>query len=373
MELTDILNVALKTGASDVHLKVGLPPILRIDGNLIPLKDIERLSPMDTMKMAFSLTTPEQQAHFKNHHDLDFAHVVPSVGRFRVNLFQQRQYVGLVLRVIPLKVPSIHQLCLPRVAEKIAMEQRGLILVTGTTGSGKSSTIAAIIDHINTQRSAHILTVEDPIEFVFRDKRSIIDQREVGSDTETFSTGLRSALRQDPDVILVGEMRDLETIETALMAAETGHLVLSTLHTLDAAETISRIVTVFPPHQQNQIRLLLAGVLKAVISQRLVAKSDKRGRVPAVEIMLNTGLVRELIEDPSRLREVKDAISKSNLQYEMQTFDQSLYMLVKQGLISYEDALKQCTSPDDFALRINGIAAEDIQWAGWDMADGRES
>ncbi len=358
MELTDILAVATKGGASDIHLKVGLPPLFRIDGNLVPLKDVERLTAEDTQRMADVAMSPDNREVFGRRHDVDFAYVSPGLGRFRVNVFRQRQYVGMVMRLIPLKAPTIASLTLPRIVEKISNEHRGLVLLTGTTGSGKSTTLAAMIEQINNSRSAHIMTIEDPIEFVFRDKRSLINQREVGVDTPSFSTGLRAAMRQDPDVILVGEMRDLETIETALAAAETGHLVMSTLHTNDAGESINRIIGAFPPHQQRQVRLQVGSVLKAVVSQRLVPRADKRGRVPAVEVMLNTGRVRELIEDPERTREIRDAISRSNLQYEMQTFDQSLYSLLKQNLIAYDEAIKQCSNPDDFALKVSGITTQ---------------
>jgi len=271
--------------------------------------------------------------------------------------------VGIVFRVIPFGVKTIEQLHLPRVVESIAMENRGLILVTGTTGSGKSTTLAAMIDHINSNRTCHIMTIEDPIEFLIRDRRSIVNQREIGVDTQTFSSALRSALRQDPDVVLVGEMRDFETIETALTAAETGHLVMSTLHTLDATETINRIISVFPPYQQKQVRLQLSAILKAVISQRLVPRADGKGRVPALEVMISTARVRECIADKDRTKEIHDAISKGFTTYGMQTFDQSLMHHVKSGLITYEEALKHVSNPDDFALRFRGIASSsDGSW-----------
>lgn len=362
MEIREILGVAAKAGASDIHLKVGLPPLFRVDGNLIPLKDVERLRPAETKRLADRMMNDEQKADFETRLELDFAYSESGLGRFRVNVFKQRHYVGLVLRLIPNTVPSVRGLHLPKVIEKIALERRGLVLVTGTTGSGKSTTMAGMLDHINLSRSAHILTVEDPIEFVFRDKRSIINQREVGVDTRSFATGLRAALRQDPDVILVGEMRDLETIETAMAAAETGHLVLSTLHTLDASESINRIVGAFPPHQQDQIRSQLSSILRAVISQRLVLRADKRGRVPAVEVMINNGSIKELILDGKRTRELHDVIAKGHSQYGMQTFDQSLYNLMKENLITNDEAMKQCTNPDDFALRVSGISAHDDDW-----------
>jgi twitching motility protein PilT len=268
-----------------------------------------------------------------------------------------------VLRLVPVGVKSFEELHLPKVMEKISLEERGLILCTGTTGCGKSTTLAALVQYINTRRSCHIMTIEDPIEFLLRDNKSIINQRELGVDTASFSDALKSALRQDPDVILVGEMRDLETIETAITAAETGHLVLSTLHTLDAAETINRIVASFPPFQQKQIRLQLASVLKAVISQRLVPRADGQGRVPAAEVLLNTARVREYIEDKDKTRKIREAIAQGYVSYGMQTFDQSLMALLKENLISLDEALRQATNPDDFALRVRGVSsASDLTW-----------
>jgi twitching motility protein PilT len=265
--------------------------------------------------------------------------------------------------VIPFRIQSIEQLMLPKILEKISMEERGLVLVTGTTGSGKSTTLAAMVDHINAHETCHIMTIEDPIEFLIRDKRSVINQREVGVDTLSFAQALKSALRQDPDVILVGEMRDLETIETSLTAAETGHLVMSTLHTMDATETINRVISAFPPYQQKQVRLQLGSVLKAVVSQRLVPRSDGRGRVAAVEVLISTARVRELIEDKDRTKEISDAIAQGHQTYGMQTFDQSLMLLLKQKVITYDEALRQATNRDDFALRVSGISAtSDNKW-----------
>jgi twitching motility protein PilT len=371
MELNDILTVAIKGGASDIHLKAGLPPMFRIDGSLVPLKDAKRLSPEDIGRMAFSIMNNFQKEKFKDENELDLAYGVPGLGRFRVNVFMQRGTVGIVFRVIPFKILTIDQLNLPKVLEKIASEERGLILVTGTTGSGKSTTLAAMIDFVNTNRTAHVITVEDPIEFLIRDKRSIVNQREVGVDTKSFARALRSALREDPDVVLVGEMRDLETIEIAMTAAETGHLVFSTLHTLDAPETITRIVAAFPPYQQKQVRLQLGSILKAVISQRLVPRADGRGRVAAVEIMRATARVKELIEDKDRTKELHDAISQGVTSYGMQTFDQSLMGLLTHQLITYEEALRQATNPDDFALRVSGIGGtSDSSWDGFDASSG---
>lgn len=369
MELNDILSVALRGGASDIHLKAGLPPMFRVDGALVPLKDARRLPPEEISRMAFGIMNNFQKERFKEISELDLAYGVPGLGRFRVNVFQQRGTIGVVLRVIPFRILTIEQLQLPKIIETIAMQNRGLILVTGTTGSGKSTTLAAMIDHINTNRTCHVMTIEDPIEFLIRDKRSIINQREVGVDTIGFSQALRSALRQDPDVILVGEMRDLETIETGLTAAETGHLVLSTLHTLDATETISRIISAFPPYQQKQVRLQLGSVLKGVISQRLVAKADGKGRVAATEILLVTHFVRELIEDKDRTKEIADAIAKGHQQYGMQTFDQSLMYHLKKGNVTFEEALRQSTNPDDFKLRVSGVAStSDGSWDDFEAA-----
>jgi twitching motility protein PilT len=370
MELNEILQVALRGGASDIHLKAGLPPMFRVDGSLVPLKDARRLPPEEISRMAFGIMNDYQKEKFKAQNELDLAYGVPGLGRFRVNVFQQRGTIGVVLRVIPFKISTIEQLLLPKVLEKICGEQRGLILVTGTTGSGKSTTLAAMVDHINSNETCHIITIEDPIEFLIRDKRSIVNQREVGVDTHSFGQALKSALRQDPDVILVGEMRDLETIETGLTAAETGHLVLSTLHTLDATETIARIISAFPPHQQKQVRLQLGSVLRGVISQRLVPRADGKGRIAAIEVLVVNARVREMIEDKDRTKEIPTAIAQSYTTYGMQTFDQSLMQLFRQNLITYEEALRQSSNPDDFALRVSGISAtSDSNWDSFEQKD----
>jgi twitching motility protein PilT len=328
-----------------------------VDGALVPLKNAERLTPEQLQSVLDSIMAPGPRAHFEKHHEVDLAYSIPGLGRFRVNAFQQRGTVGIVFRVIPFGVKTIAQLNLPKVVERIAMEPRGLVLVTGTTGSGKSTTLAAMIDHVNSNKTCHIMTIEDPIEFLIRDKRSIVNQREIGVDTLSFARSLRAALRQDPDVILVGEMRDFETIETALTAAETGHLVMSTLHAIAATETITRVVSVFPPHQQAQIRLQLASIVKGIISQRLVPRADGKGRVPALEVLVSTARIRECIGDKDRTKEIPDAIAKGTTTYGMQTFDQSLMSLVKQGLVSYDEALRHVSNPDDFALRFKGISA----------------
>ena len=355
MHINDILKVAVERKASDVHLKVGAHPVLRMDGRLQVMTEFKRLMQEDTIAMAFSMMSSRQKERFKHQLETDIAYSVPGLGRFRCNIFQQRGSVGIVLRLIPSRIQTFKELMLPPVLEKICEEQRGLVLVTGTTGSGKSTSLASMIDYINTRRIEHVMTIEDPIEFLHRDKKSIINQREVDVDTKQFSIALRSALRQDPDVILVGEMRDYETIETALLAAETGHLVLSTLHTLDATETVNRIISVFPPHQQKQIRIQLAAVLKAIVSMRLLPRADGLGRVPAVEVLIATSYIRDCIENKEKTKLIRDAITQGTSQYGMQTFDQSLYLLYKNGLITLEEALRRATNPDEFKLKIQGI------------------
>jgi twitching motility protein PilT len=355
LNVDDLLRRAVEQRASDLHLKVGNHPYLRVDGILNPISDVPRITPEEMLSMAFSMMTNRQKQKFKETAELDMAYGVAGLGRFRVNVFQQRGNVGMVLRVIPTKIRTIEELELPRILTQICEEQRGLVLTTGTTGSGKSTTLAAMIDRINSLRAEHIITIEDPIEYLHRDKKGFINQREVEVDTSSFSTALRAALRQDPDVVLVGEMRDLETISTALLAAETGHLVFSTLHTLDATETIQRIIAVFPPPEQKQIRLQLAGTLKAVISQRLVRKSDGQGRVPAVEVMVSTGFIRDCIINPDKTRQIRDAIAAGTSQYGMQTFDQSIFELYSRNLITLEEALLRASNPDDFRLRVQGI------------------
>ncbi len=357
MTIDELLHVAVERKASDLHLKVGNFPHLRVDGSLTPLDNLPKLAQEDVLDMAFSMMSNRQKAKFKETSEMDLAYGVAGLGRFRVNVFQQRGNVGLVLRVVPTKIRSLDELNMPPVIGSICEERRGMVLVTGTTGSGKSTTLASMIDRINTTRADHIITVEDPIEYLHRDKKSFVNQREVEVDTHNFSVALRAALRQDPDLILVGEMRDLETIGTALLAAETGHMVYSTLHTLDAVETIQRIIAVFPPPEQKPVRMQLASTLKAVISQRLVKRADGVGRVPAVEVLVATAFVRDCIINPDKTRNIHEAIATGTSQYGMQTFDQSLYDLFTQKLISYEEALHQATNPDDFKLRCSGISS----------------
>jgi twitching motility protein PilT len=363
MDLNQILVEALSQEASDVHIKEGAPPIFRVNGVLRPWNKFKPFDHADLSKMAFGLMNDWQKERFLKNREVDMGYEVYGLGRFRVNVFQQRGKLRIALRIVPYQIKNLKELHLPSVIGNISMEQRGLVLVTGTTGSGKSTTLASMIDIINNNRNCHIITIEDPIEFIHEDKKSIIDQREVGSDTITFSSALRVALRQDPDVILVGEMRDFETIETALTAAETGHLVMSTLHTLNAVETVTRIISVFPPYHQKQVRLQVAGVIKGVISQRLVPRADGTGRVPAVEVLVSTARVRECIIDKDKTNEISDAIARGVTTYGMQSFDQSLMFLLQEKLITYEEALKHCTNPDDFALRAKGIlATSDTTW-----------
>jgi len=355
MTIDELLRTACENKSSDLHLKVGNYPYVRVDGELRPLSQFARVSSEDMLNMAFSIMTNRQKQKFKESTELDMAYGVAGLGRFRVNVFQQRGNVGMVLRVIPTKIRTLEELFMPKIVDKICEEARGIVLVTGTTGSGKSTTLAAMIDRINSTRTDHIITIEDPIEFLHRDKKGFVNQREVGVDTPSFGSALRAALRQDPDVVLVGEMRDLETIQTALLAAETGHLVFSTLHTLDATETIQRIIAVFPPPEQKQIRLQMATTLRAVISQRLVRKSDGIGRVPAVEVLIATEYIRDCVINADKTRLIHDAIAAGVSQYGMQTFDQSLYDLYTQGLITLDEALVNSSNPDEFKLRIAGI------------------
>ena len=370
MDLNEILTIAVKAKGSDVHIKTGLPPIVRIDGKLHPIPNAPRLSPDVVGAMGQAMMNDRQRRLFEENSEVDLAYAVPGLGRFRVSVYRQRGTVGMVFRSISFSIPTLEGLNLPPVIKKMCQEERGLILVTGTTGSGKSSTLAAMIDSINQNRTCNIITIEDPVEFLHRDNKSIICQREVGTDTPTFSGALKGALRQDPDVILVGEMRDYETIETALTAAETGHLVMSTLHTMDAAETINRIIGVFPPYHQRQVRMQLAGVIKGVISQRLVPRADNKGRVPAVEIMLGSARVRECIDDKDKTKQLGDAIAQGFVSYGMQSFDQSLMKLYSSNMITYEEALRQSSNPDDFALKVSGISStSDATWEGFESKE----
>jgi twitching motility protein PilT len=353
--IDDLLRMAISFGASDLHLRAASYPVIRVNGELRPVAGVNRLTQEETLEMAFSMMSNRQKQHFKDAYEVDIGYGVSGLGRFRINIFQQRNSVGIVARVIPDYIRNFNELGLPPILTKVAAENRGLILVTGTTGSGKSTTLAAMVDQINSGRNCHVVTVEDPIEFLHKDKKSFVTQREIDVDTRSFAEALRGALRQDPDVILVGEMRDLETIETALVAAETGHLVLSTLHTLDAAETIARIISAFPPYQQKSIRIQLAGLLKAVVSQRLMKSARGNSRVPAVEVLVSTPLIRDYILHEDKTSQIRDAIAAGTSQYGMQTFDQSLFYLYQSNLITLEEALRGSTNPDEFRLRLAGI------------------
>jgi twitching motility protein PilT len=362
MEVTldNILKISLKIGASDTHLKVNRPPNFRIDGKIRTIKDIPPLTDEDLQKMVdIILTSNEKREELAKKRSVDPAYEIPGVGRFRVNIFYQRGALSIVLRSIPTIIPNIDDINLPPVIKEISMEERGLILVTGITGSGKSTTLASMIDYINERKNAHILTIEDPIEFVHKDKKCVVNQREIGTDATTFADALRAALRQDPDIILVGEMRDIETIETALHAAETGHLVMSTLHTLDAKETVNRIISQYPPHHQEQVRIQLAEVLKAVISQRLLPKKDSKGRVPAIEILRTSSRVKECIKVKEKTSELSDAMEQGRITVGMQTFDQCLLDLYNKGFITFDEAMKNANNPNDFALKAQGIGGGD--------------
>ncbi len=354
LDLKAALQRMVTEGASDLHLKVGRPPTLRLHGDLIALP-MAPLRPEELRTLAEHLLPPAQLREFVEMREADFAINVPGIGRFRVNVYQQKGTVAFAMRAIAHAANSIRELNLPPVLEHIALKPRGLVLVTGVTGSGKSTALAAMVHHINERRSANIITIEDPIEFVHRDVKSHINQREVGTDTATFAQALRRVLRQDPDVVMIGEIRDLETLDVALKAAGTGHLVFSTLHTTDATLTINRILSFYPPHQQNEVRFALANALEAVVSLRLVPRADQPGRVPACEVLVNTGAVREQIRDLKATLNIPDLIREGSVAYGMQTFDQSLMTWYSKGMISYENALFYASSPSEFALKIQGV------------------
>jgi len=361
-----ILQEMVRRNASDLHLKVGRPPTIRVDGELEPL-DQAPLKPEDLKTLAEQLMTARQVKQFAEEKECDFAIGVPGIGRFRVNVYQQRGSLCYAMRAIPYQARSIAELNLPPVLEEIALKPRGLVLVTGVTGSGKSTALAAMVQHINEGRRANVISIEDPIEFLHRDINCHINQREIGTDTATFGQALRRVLRQDPDVILIGEIRDLETLDTALKAADTGHLVFSTLHTMDATQTINRVLSFYPPHQQGEVRFSLASALQAVISLRLVPRSDRAGRVPAVEVLINTAAVRDNIRDMEKTLNIPELIKEGAVQYGMQSFDQSLMQLYSRGVISYESAVFYATSPAEFALRVQGVAGtSDTTWSGFE-------
>ncbi len=360
--LKAILQQMVQVSASDLHLKVGRPPTLRVNGDLSPLP-LPALRPEDMSTLAKELMSPKQVKEFAEFREADFATGVPGIGRFRVNAYQQRGTIAFAIRTVPHQAKSILELNLPPIVEEIALLPRGLVLVTGVTGSGKSTALASMIQVMNEQRYANIITIEDPIEFLHRDVKCHINQREVGIDTGSFVQALRRVLRQDPDVILIGEIRDLDTLDTALKAADTGHLVFSTLHTTDATQTINRILSFYPPHQQNEVRFALSSALAAVISLRLVPRSDRPGRVPASEVLINTAAVREQIRDVSKTLNIPDLIKEGTIQYGMQSFDQSLMSWYSKGVISYENALFYASNPNEFALRVQGVAgSSDNSW-----------
>jgi twitching motility protein PilT len=362
MTIEQIFKEMVDRGASDVHLRVGVPPALRINGDLYRLQT-DRVSPEIMEGFLAAIMNRNQRARFDSDLELDFAVGVRGLGRFRVNAFRQRGTPALAIRHITQTIPTFDTLGMPEVVRDLALKERGLILVTGTTGSGKSTTLASMIDHINEMTSSNIITVEDPIEFLYRDKRSIISQREVGYDTHDFPKALKASFREDPDTILIGEIRDSETMHIALQAADTGHLVMSTLHTMDATETISRIVSFYPPHQHQQVRLLLANTLVAIISLRLLPRKDRQGRVPACEILVNNATIKEYLIDQMQTHMIESAIREGNAQYGSQSFDQSVHKLFIDGMISYEVALRNASNPADFELKLRGVeGTSDRSW-----------
>jgi twitching motility protein PilT len=362
MNIRTVLEKMIAARASDLHLKAGTPPVVRVDGVLYTL-DEPPPSAQQLREVGQQLLNEEQRQHFATYNEIDFAFGVSGLARFRANIFMQRGTPALALRHVPVEVPTIDDLHMPPMVKELAFSPRGLILVTGRTGSGKSTTLAAMIDSINKTTTRNIITVEDPIEFLHRDRLSFIHQREVGLDTRSFHDGLRYVLRQDPDIILVGEIRDLETMSTALMAADTGHLVLSTLHTTDVVQTLQRIISFYPPHQHDEIRMNIASNLRATICQRLIARADGAGRVPAVEVMVSTPTIREYILNADKVPMIHTAVAEGVTQYGMQTFDQSVLQLLRDGLISEEEAIKNCNNPNELALKLKGIsAASDRMW-----------
>jgi len=369
--LKTLLKRMMDEEASDLHLKVGNPPIFRIHGRLIRT-NLEVLSPKDLKDLAAEIMTQQQQRIFVARKELDFAIGVPGLGRFRVNAYIQRGSISIVMRAIPSRIRDFRELNLPPILEELSLKPRGLILVTGTTGSGKSTTLAAMINHINKNLARNIITIEDPIEYLFKDEKSIISQREVGGDTASFSSALKHILRQDPDVIMIGEIRDKATMDVALKAADTGHLVLSTLHTLNATETINRIISFYPPHQHEHVRVLLASTLVSSLSQRLIPTADGKGRVPAVEILINTPRIKEMILDAKRTMLIPQAMEEGYYEYGMQTFDQSVLKLYREGFITLEDALQNVTNPDEFLLKLKGIKTTSERWEEEDIIKKKE-
>ena len=363
-EIDSLLKLMSDRGSSDLHLKVGSPPAIRLNAKLVVLRDLPSLSPEGTRTLAIGMMDERQRQTFENHREIDFAYSVSGVGRFRVNVFHQRGSVGLTLRRVSTERASMEALGLPAVVRQLADEPRGLVLVTGTAGSGKTTTLASMIDHINHTREAHIVTIEDPIEVLHQDDKCIINQREIGIDTESYADALRHVVRQDPDIVLIGEMRDHETVSAALTAAEIGNLVLSTLHTIDATETINRIIDFFPPYQQKQIRLMLASTLKGIVSLRLIP-SINGGLVPAVEVLVMTGTVREYILDAEQTYKIRDAMDEGEY-YGMQTFDKSLLTLYQQGRITLDDATAMAANAHDFKIKVRqlGVSPQEAAQSG---------
>src|SRR5262245_36578806 len=363
MNIRSVLEKMIGMRASDLHLKAGTPPIVRVDGVLYTLED-RATSAQELREVCDQLLSEEQRQYFSTHHEIDFAFGVSGLARFRANIFMQRGTPAVALRHVPVQVPSIEELNLPSPVRDLAFSSRGLVLVTGRTGAGKSTTLAAMIDTINRTTTRNIISVEDPIEFLHVDRKSFIHQREIGLDTRTFADGLKYVLRQDPDIIMVGEVRDLETMRTALMAADTGHLVMSTLHTTDVVQTIQRIASFYPPHQHDEVRLSMASNLRAVICQRLVPRADGQGRVPSVEVMINTPTLKDYILQQDKTPMIQTVIGEGFTQYHMQTFDQSVLGLLRDGLITEEEALKNCNNPNELNLKLKGIlATSDRQWS----------
>jgi twitching motility protein PilT len=350
-----VLQTMVQQGGSDLHLKIGRPPTMRLNGELVPM-DLPPLKPEDLRSVGEQIIPPKQRKEFDEAKDADFAIGVPGIGRFRVNVYQQRGSLAYAFRAIAFQAMTMEELNLPPVLKEIAMKPRGLVLVTGITGSGKSTALASMLHYVNEQKHANIITIEDPIEFLHRDINCHINQREVGTDTVSFAQALRRVLRQDPDIIMIGEIRDQETLEIALKAADTGHMVFSTLHTMDASQTINRVLSFYPPNEQADIRFQLSTALQAVVSLRLVPRADRPGRIPACEILVNSAAVQDNIRDANKALSIPDLIREGTVQYGMQSFDQSLMNWYQKGVISYEAALAASTSPAEFALRVQGIA-----------------
>jgi twitching motility protein PilT len=371
MNIRSILEQMIEAGASDLHIKAGTPPTIRVDGALYGLEE-ERPSNKEIEETVEQILTPSQLEHFENAAEIDFAFSIPGLSRFRSNFYKQRGTVAMAFRQVPFGVPTVEELNLPPVLTDLVKKPRGLILVTGTVGTGKSTSLASMVDHLNRTTPRNVITIEDPVEFLHRDNLCLISQREVGLDTESYHAGLKYILRQDPDVILIGEIRDQETMKVAIMAADTGHLVLSTLHTPDASQTINRIISFFPLQEHAEVRYLLTSNLAAVVSQRLIPHASGQGRVPAVEVMVNTATIKEYILDAAKTTMIPKAIQEGYGQYGMQTFDQHLMRLYKEEKISYENALANCTNPAEFDLRVHGIqSASDTTWESFESENQR--